>query len=234
MVIDGDREPYEIRGDEIHYFNPIDGGQTYDVIKPLDQNLIVVTFPNMEPIKLVRCGSAADGQTDRGEISDYPNVGSSTNGASSKRGTTSFFGIYEVKLSCMDIHGRGMPMASCFSGRTGGRMGYVAKGQERHYSEMELRGWPMKTSETFRLKGPFTFYAQSYGGAPTVLVGQLFVDDEMVEEKRATGTQAIAFSGAEVKMPEMTDSEKKLLADQLADEAESAVAEVEAMVGEGF
>ena len=223
----GEEEPYEIRGAEIHFFNPFDGAMGHDLAEPLDDNIMRLTQLNGEQHQLVRCNS-------RPKTIAAENVNHKPERTTPKDGReytdAELYGIYEVKLSCVDIHGRKMPLVGCFAGTANpGRVGYIDANNEFSYSEMQLMTGLNQTSETFALTAPFTFYAQSFGETPLLLLGQVLDGDEVVEERTVASGDTIAFGREAIQPPVADEAEYARL---VIEDAERKAAELEALIAE--
>lgn len=64
IPIEDSLEPYEIRGNEIHYYNPIDGdyNATFDQIVPVDANTMRLRMQNSDWLVLTRCQPGNESQ----------------------------------------------------------------------------------------------------------------------------------------------------------------------------
>lgn len=239
VLIDGDAEAYSIDGNEVHYFNPISGSETYDKIVTLGPNEIKLSPQNGEWILLSRCPRPAEElekAPSKSGKSGFTPIGDYAESVRSGERKTSVYNLYRVEIECQDIHGRRMPLTSCFgSANPPGRMGYVASSKERHFNDMELRTGSADLTGSFILPAPFTFYAQSYHTGPMQLKARLYEEGELggenrlVEESVVRGHDTIAFHRKPVPPPsEMKDD----LGDIMADDIERQVQEIERMAKE--
>ena len=227
IVFEDGEEPYEIRGDEIHFFNPFDGEMGHEVVEPLAEDRMRVTQLDGEHYELVRCAKRTTNDPAR-------NANKSTKSAApisgDKLSDAELYGIYQVRLSCVDVHRRPMPLTGCFAGnREPGRVGYIDANDEFSYTDMQMLRELTQSSETFVLTAPFTFYAQSFGNTPYLLLGQVVEGDEIVEEKIAAAGNTIAFGRDAVRAPVRNNAE---LVDLIGDDLERKVAEIEALTAE--
>ncbi|WP_370030076.1 hypothetical protein [Qipengyuania mesophila] len=227
IVFEDGEEPYEIQGNEVHFYNPFDDAMGHEVVEPLDADRMLVTQMDGEQHVLVRCPARP------------ANVATEDTAQSPERALAKgdkeytdaeLYGVYTVKLSCVDIHGRPMALTGCFAGnRNPGRVGYVDANDAFSYDDMQLLRDLNRSSETFALTAPFTFYAQSFGNTPLRLLGQLFDGDTLLEEKLVTAGDTIALGRGAVPPPV---ADKAELAEIMADDLDRKAAEIEELTAE--